>query len=133
MLNAAPAAALPAGLLDDVDLLVVNEGELATLAGPGSLAEQLARLAVHCVVVTLGARDIGALTALSPLGVLDGLIVPWRTLSMLRAIAELYGARPGAAASIGRFSPTESGSPSRKSRICESSRGRPVTLSSLAL
>ncbi|PZQ27717.1 MAG: ribokinase [Stenotrophomonas acidaminiphila] len=56
MLNAAPATALPAGLLDDVDLLVVNEGELATLAGPGTLAEQLARLPVPCVVVTLGAR-----------------------------------------------------------------------------
>jgi ribokinase len=56
MLNAAPAAALPASLLEDVDLLVVNEGELATLAGPGTLAEQLARLLVPCVVVTLGAR-----------------------------------------------------------------------------
>ena len=56
VLNAAPATALPAGLLDDVDLLVVNEGELATLAGPGTLAAQLARLPVPCVVVTLGAR-----------------------------------------------------------------------------
>jgi putative membrane protein len=50
--------------------------------------------------VIRGARDIGALTALSPLGILDGLIVLWRTLSMLRAIARLYGVRPGAAASI---------------------------------
>jgi ribokinase len=56
VLNAAPATALPAELLDDVDLLVVNEGELATLAGPGTLAAQLARLPVPCVVVTLGAR-----------------------------------------------------------------------------
>jgi ribokinase len=56
MLNAAPAAALPAGLLADIDVLVVNEGELATLAGPGTLAEQLARLPVPCIVVTLGAR-----------------------------------------------------------------------------
>lgn len=56
VLNAAPATALPAGLLDDVDLLVVNEGELATLAGPGTPAAQLARLPVPCVVVTLGAR-----------------------------------------------------------------------------
>ncbi len=56
MLNAAPATALPAGLLDDVDVLVVNEGELAALAGPGTLAERLARLPVPCVVVTLGAR-----------------------------------------------------------------------------
>ena len=56
MLKAAPAAALPAGLLEDVDLLVVNEGELAALAGPGTLGEQLARIPVACVVVTLGAR-----------------------------------------------------------------------------
>ena len=56
VLNAAPATALPAGLLDDVDLLVVNEGELATLAGSGTLVEQLARLPVPCIVVTLGAR-----------------------------------------------------------------------------
>ena len=51
-------------------------------------------------LVMRGARDVGALTALSPLGVLDGLIVLWRTLMMLRAIARLYGVRPGAAASI---------------------------------
>jgi len=44
------------------------------------------------------ARDIGALTALSPLGALDGLIVLGRTLAMLRAIARVYGVRPGAAA-----------------------------------
>nr|HMM23661.1 PfkB family carbohydrate kinase [Pseudoxanthomonas mexicana] len=37
VLNAAPAAALPPGLLDSVDVLVVNEGELAALAGEGSV------------------------------------------------------------------------------------------------
>jgi putative membrane protein len=51
-------------------------------------------------LVTRGARDIGALTALSPLGLLDSAIVLWRTLLMLRAIAQLYGVRPGPAASI---------------------------------
>lgn len=57
VLNAAPARTLPAGLLADVDVLVVNEGELATLAGAaGTIAEQLARLPVATVVVTLGAR-----------------------------------------------------------------------------
>lgn len=56
MLNAAPATALPAGLLADLDVLVVNEGELATLAGEGTIAAQVARLPVPCVVVTLGAR-----------------------------------------------------------------------------
>jgi putative membrane protein len=49
-------------------------------------------------LVKAGARDIGALTALSPLGLLDGLIVLGRTLAMLRAIARTYGVRPGAAA-----------------------------------
>jgi putative membrane protein len=51
-------------------------------------------------VVTRGARDIGALTALSPLGLLDGAIVLWRTLTMLRTIARLYGVRPGLVASM---------------------------------
>ena len=51
-------------------------------------------------LVTRGARDIGALTALSPLGLLDSAIVLWRTLIMLRAIARLYGVRPGIAASL---------------------------------
>jgi len=57
VLNAAPARPLPAEILDNVDLLLVNEGELATLAGAqGSIAEQLSRLPVRTVVVTLGAQ-----------------------------------------------------------------------------
>ena len=51
-------------------------------------------------LVIRGARDIGTLTALSPLGLLDSAIVLWRTLTMLRAIARLYGVRPGTVASI---------------------------------
>ena len=51
-------------------------------------------------LVRTGARDIGALTALSPLGVLDGLIVLGRTLAMLRAIARIYGVRPRTAATV---------------------------------
>ncbi len=55
-LNAAPARTLPKALLDDLDLLIVNEGELASLAGvEGSIIEQLQRLPVPIVVVTLGA------------------------------------------------------------------------------
>jgi putative membrane protein len=46
-------------------------------------------------LVSNAARDIGALTALSPLALLDSLIVLTRTLAMLRAIARLYGVRPG--------------------------------------
>ena len=56
-LNAAPARALPASLLALVDVLIVNEGELAIVAGiDGDLATCLARIAVPCVIVTLGAR-----------------------------------------------------------------------------
>jgi ribokinase len=45
VLNAAPAQALSPALLAAVDLLVVNEGELRTLAGnQGSVAQCLARL-----------------------------------------------------------------------------------------
>ena len=56
VLNAAPARALPADLLELVDVLVVNEGELAILTGGSDVADSLARLQVPCVVVTLGAR-----------------------------------------------------------------------------
>ncbi|TNM36476.1 ribokinase [Nocardioides albidus] len=58
LLNAAPAAPLPDGLLEATDLLVVNETECRTLAGVESLesaAHELARR-VPVVVVTLGAR-----------------------------------------------------------------------------
>ncbi len=56
-LNAAPAQVLPAALLEALDVLIVNEGELDVVAGnPPDLASGLARLAVPCVIVTLGAR-----------------------------------------------------------------------------
>ena len=57
VLNAAPASVLPQDLLECLDTLVVNEGELATIAGhDGSIVECLARIAVPTVVVTLGHR-----------------------------------------------------------------------------
>ena len=57
VLNAAPAQALPADLLHAVDILVVNEGELATVAQhDGSIAACLERIQVPTVVVTLGHR-----------------------------------------------------------------------------
>ncbi|HEX7848823.1 MAG TPA: ribokinase [Sphingomonas sp.] len=57
MLNAAPARALPAALLEAVDVLVVNEDELGMLVGAdGSIAERLARAGVATTVVTLGGR-----------------------------------------------------------------------------
>ena len=57
VLNAAPARMLPPELLALVDILVVNEGELATVSQcDGSIAECLQRLDVPAVVVTLGAQ-----------------------------------------------------------------------------
>ncbi len=57
VLNAAPAQALPPELIDNVDILVVNEGELAVVAGhPGTVADCLRHVTVPTVVVTLGAR-----------------------------------------------------------------------------
>lgn len=64
VLNPAPAPAdpLPARLLDDIDVLVPNQTELATLAGHDGpvdrdLAAELAgRLPTRAVVVTLGAE-----------------------------------------------------------------------------
>jgi len=57
VLNAAPAQALPEALRRALSLLVLNEGELALLAGPaGDPDAQLARLGVPEVVVTLGER-----------------------------------------------------------------------------
>ncbi|TAG25768.1 MAG: ribokinase [Burkholderiales bacterium] len=66
VLNAAPARELPAELLGCIDILVVNEGELATLAGKeGDVLAQLQRLAkqyhLHDVIVTLGAQGCLAL------------------------------------------------------------------------
>jgi ribokinase len=55
VLNAAPAKALPQALLQSIDVLVVNEGELAAIAGhAGSIAQDLERIQAPTVVVTLG-------------------------------------------------------------------------------
>lgn len=58
VLNAAPARMLAPGLLSLVDILIVNEGELATVAqcAVGSIADGLQKLAVPTVVVTLGSH-----------------------------------------------------------------------------
>ena len=57
VLNAAPARALPTELLGLLDVLVVNQGELAIVSGhAGDIAECLARIDVPCIVVTLGER-----------------------------------------------------------------------------
>jgi ribokinase len=57
VLNAAPMQPLPAELLTLIDILVINEGELAALSGVStSVAQSLERLSVPTVVVTLGSR-----------------------------------------------------------------------------
>lgn len=56
LLNAAPARAFSAQLLEAVDVLVVNEGELAALTSTDDFVDGLARLQVPCLVATLGAR-----------------------------------------------------------------------------
>ena len=57
VLNAAPAQALPRDLLLSVDILIVNEGELMTLANETRSVEwALEQLPCQSVVVTLGAR-----------------------------------------------------------------------------
>ena len=57
VLNAAPAQTLSSELLALVDILIVNEGELAVVANhAGSVEQCLERILVPCVVVTLGSR-----------------------------------------------------------------------------
>lgn len=55
ILNAAPAAHLPASLLSSIDVLVVNRGELATLTGSGDPLSARS-LPVPVTIVTLGAE-----------------------------------------------------------------------------
>jgi ribokinase len=57
VLNAAPAQSLSSELLALLDVLIVNEGELAVVANhAGSIEQCLERVQVPCVVVTLGSR-----------------------------------------------------------------------------
>lgn len=57
LLNAAPAQAVPAALLDMVDVLVANEEELVAISPVGgSIANRLAHMQTPIAIVTLGAR-----------------------------------------------------------------------------
>ena len=57
VLNAAPAQPLAPALLATIDLLIVNEGELAAIAGQQhSVAQCLQSVPVPTIVVTLGSR-----------------------------------------------------------------------------
>ncbi len=56
-LNAAPARSLPEELLTLLDILIVNEGELAAISNVTGRVEMcLAQVHVPCVIVTLGSR-----------------------------------------------------------------------------
>lgn len=57
VLNAAPAHREALALLQNIDILIVNEGELALLAGnEGTVATRMEALGVATVITTLGAR-----------------------------------------------------------------------------
>jgi ribokinase len=57
VLNAAPAQALPRELLSLLDILIVNEGELAAISGiADSIERGLRAVDVPCVVATVGER-----------------------------------------------------------------------------
>lgn len=125
LLNAAPARVLPAALLAAIDVLVVNEDELAVLTGAeGPIIDRLAKTGVATTVVTLGGRGACALIdgmpvlqpsfAVTPVdttaagdtfcGVLaaalaEGLIVP-QALARAAAAAALATTRSGAQSSI---------------------------------
>lgn len=65
VLNAAPARSVDAALLARVDVLVVNRGEAAALAGtadPEAAAERLRAMGPRAVIVTLGGEGLVALS-----------------------------------------------------------------------
>ena len=70
----------------------MSDGELLRLFERQVLAP-VDRAAYRLVLES--SRDVGLLTALSPLGLLDGVLVLWRTSILFRAIARLYGMAPG--------------------------------------
>lgn len=61
VLNPAPAATLPDSLLQQVDVLIPNESELALLTGVNeilSAAGMLRSLGIACLIVTLGSNGV---------------------------------------------------------------------------
>lgn len=70
----------------------MNDGEVLRLFERQVLSP-LDRAAYRLVLES--SRDVGLLTALSPLGLLDGVLVLWRTSILFRGIARLYGMAPG--------------------------------------
>jgi putative membrane protein len=75
----------------------MSDGELLRLFERQVLAP-VDRAAYRLVLES--SRDVGLLTALSPLGLLDGVLVLWRTSILFRAIARLYGMAPGPSVTV---------------------------------
>ncbi len=75
--------------LDDAEIVVLYERQVLAPLDKRAYRQVLE-----------ASRDIGLLTALSPLGLLDGVLVLWRTIMMLRGIARIYGLALSPAASI---------------------------------
>jgi ribokinase len=85
VLNAAPARALPADLLGAVDVLVVNQGEAATLAGPVAGVDATSH----------EARRSATQPAISELLLDELLVLVPRVVMTLGAQGALYGDRDG--------------------------------------
>ena len=75
----------------------MSDGELLRLFERQVLAP-VDRAAYRLVLES--SRDVGLLTALSPLGLLDGVLVLWRTSILFRSIARLYGMAPGPSVTV---------------------------------
>lgn len=73
VLNAAPAQPLPRALLDALDVLIVNEGELAVVSGiDGDIRTRLESLTVPCTIVTLGGLGACAVERDASVGASNG-------------------------------------------------------------
>lgn len=51
-------------------------------------------------VVGRGVRDVAVITAVAPTALLDTLLMTWRTLRLVREVAEVYGLRAGPAGTL---------------------------------
>jgi putative membrane protein len=120
------ADAAPSRLIEALSDSVAHRPELAAevkrfreaAAGvndPHKVAELFAVLVLRPLdraayaAVARATRDSGIVTALAPTALLDSLVVIWRTLRLLREIAEIYGFRAGLAGTVFLFRRLASG------------------------
>jgi len=96
-LSASPTARRAIAIYRERNPESLSDGEMLALYERTVMApldKQAYRIAMEA------GRDIGLLTGISPLGVMDGLLVLWRTTIMLRRIAKLYGLTLGPTATL---------------------------------